>query len=219
MSEHLLVTWFGHPSNETRRKVLLTERVIFSSFCFKEIVPTLSPWSPLFSYNITSHFVAQLFLKKNEMSEETIISHQFLWKSRHLKLFHWLKTFLYFSCQLYCLYTSFLSTLWSLGGLSQMKPLLLAKRSLLFSTFLPPPLGRVSVSTDFCLSAGLGLPMSNSTSVWKNPLILKPSTIFQLHYHLLPFLRKNVYCTNVWEYNTKIKVTNSLKSKDDHCGS
>ena len=70
-----------------------------------------------------------LSLEKNEMSGETIISHKRLWKSRHLKLFHWLGAFVYF-CQIYRLYkTVFWTWYEALEACAQMKHLLLVDRA------------------------------------------------------------------------------------------
>ena len=70
-----------------------------------------------------------LSLEKSEMSRETIISHQPLWKSRHLKWFHWWGAFVYF-CQIYRLYKMvFWAWYEALEACAEMKHLLLVERA------------------------------------------------------------------------------------------
>ena len=70
-----------------------------------------------------------LSLEKNEMSGETISSHQPLWKSRHFKWFHWLGAFVYF-CQIYRLYKMvFWAWYEALEACAQMEHLLLVERA------------------------------------------------------------------------------------------
>ena len=70
-----------------------------------------------------------LSLEKNEMSGETIISHQPLWKSRHLKQFHWRGAFVYF-CQIYRFYKMvFWAWYEALEACAEMKHLLLVERA------------------------------------------------------------------------------------------
>ena len=130
--EHLLATWM---SKWKRRSILPTERVMIPPLHVKKkrkkernneyIQPAGSSIFLLCHISLS----ILLSLEKNVMSGETIISYQPLWKSRHLKLFHWLGAFVYF-CQINRLYkTVFWTWYEALEACAQMKHLLLVERA------------------------------------------------------------------------------------------